>query len=443
MEKEKERVYDMVKIITSEDTYEGMVMPSADNKKVVLKLPSGYNVGVEKKNIKKMSTVKKFSGSIAKRESNRDKEPKEKIITDKHLPTIAILHTGGTVASQVDYATGAVTPRFTPEDLMRWFQELREYAIVTSRLVRNMWSQEMRFQHYNILANAIQKEIKEGVDGIIVTHGTDTLAYTATALAFILEDLPIPVLLVGSQRSSDRGSSDAYMNMICAVQFVTKSDFGDVGVCMHETSADDTCVILPACKTRKLHSSRRDAFKVVNGEPYARINRAGTIEFLNRTYKKKDNKRKLKLKLFNKKIKVGVVKQHTHMFADQFSLYEKYQGLVIEAPGLGNLPITKVDEYTRENAKIFNTIKKLVKKGVVVTVVPQTIYGRVNMNVYENGRRQQDIGVLGNFSDMLVETTFLKLAWLLSNYKKNEVKKLLGENLRGELTKRSDMLEYE
>ncbi len=435
---------DLVEIFKKDGSVlKGIVMPSSTEKTVVIKLSSGYNIGIDKENVKEIKIVSKFGKSEEKCEELIENKKIKKVAMEisKKLPTISILHTGGTVASKVDYETGAVTARFTPEEILAMFPEIREIANIKSRLIRNMWSQDMRFSHYNLIAKEIQKEIKNGVNGIIITHGTDTLGYSAAALSFVLEGLPVPVLFVGAQRSSDRGSSDAFLNLICAVQFIAKSDFSDVAICMHEKPSDENCLIMPACKTRKLHTSRRDAFKVVNGGAIARVNKNGNVEFISKDHSRKNEKRKLKLRLFDEKIKVGIIRQYTNMFAEEYLFYKNYDGLVIEATGLGNLPITKIDEFTKENEKIFEALKLLVKKGVIVVLSPQTVFGRLNLNVYENGRRQQEIGILGNFSDMLTETTYIKLAWLLSNYPKSKVKDLIMENLRGELTKRNNIEE--
>jgi glutamyl-tRNA(Gln) amidotransferase subunit D len=299
-----------------------------------------------------------------------------------------------------------------------------------------MQSEMMRFAHYNIMAKEIEKEIKKGVDGIIITHGTDTMHYTSAALRFILEDLSVPVILVGSQRSSDRGSTDAAVNLISACYFIANSDFADVAICMHENMSDDSCLILPALKTRKMHTSRRDAFRPINAKPIARINFSEkNISFMKKNYDKKSDK-KLKLKLFNEKIKVGIVKTHTNMFAEEFLAYKNFDGLVVEGTGLGHLPNEEIDEHTKENKKIFDSLKKMIKEGLIVVMSSQTIYGRIQMNVYTPMRELQGIGVLGHLSDMTPETAFIKLAWLLSNCKKDEVKQLISKNLKGEISER-------
>lgn len=419
---------DYVKIITKDEEFEGTLMPSVKKGVVVLKLDNGYNMGFDKNKVKKIETIKPYK---------EKKIIKQNIPQNKKLPSISILHTGGTIASKVDYATGGVKMQFSPEELLTMFPEIRKIANINSRLMKNMWSQDMRFEHYNLIAKEIEEEIKKGAEGIIVTQGTDTIHYTSSALAFILGDLPIPVMVVGAQRSSDRGSSDAYHNVINAAYFMANSDFAEVGVCMHSSQSDDYAHILPGTKTRKFHTSRRDAFRPVNTLPWARVSyKEEKIEWLKKGYCKKSDSN-LKLKLF-KDVKVGIIKQRTNMFAEEFLFFKNYDGLVIEATGLGCLPITQIDESTKESQKIHDAISSLIKSGVMVIESPQTVYGRICLNVYSDQREAQKIGVLGNLSDMTTETAYIKLSWLLSNYKKEEVKELIGKNLRGEIAESID-----
>ncbi|MBU1030432.1 MAG: Glu-tRNA(Gln) amidotransferase subunit GatD [Nanoarchaeota archaeon] len=417
---------DKIKVYYKDSFFEGVLMPEEDSKFLFLKFDNGYNIGLKTSFIKKTVLVEK------KKEA---KEKQDKTVQKKNLPTIAILHTGGTIASKVDYSTGAVIAKFKETDILRLFPEIKNIANIRSRLVRNMQSEMIRFSHYNILAEAIAQEVKKGVDGVILTHGTDTLHYTAAALSFVLENINIPVILVGSQRSSDRGSTDAAVNLVAAAQFITKSDFSGVAICMHENTCDDTCLIIHGCKARKMHTSRRDAFRPINTTAIARINITNNKIIFLKDFEKKDENKELFLKLFDEKLKVGLVKSHVNMFASEFLAYENFDGLVVELFGIGHIPTMKVDEFSAENEKIFLAIKKLAKK-IPVVGTPQTIYGRVDMNVYSPGRDLINAGVLGNYSDMTPETTFIKLAWLLSNYKKENVKDLIVKNLRGELSER-------
>jgi len=393
---------------------------------IFLKLKSGYNIGIDKKKIKETKLLEE------KKEVNHEtKEVKQK----PNLPKISILHTGGTVASKVDYSTGAVIAQFSEQDLLDLFPEIHEIANIHSELVRNMQSEMMRFEHYNILAKAAKKEAENGADGIIITHGTDLLHYTSTALSFSLENLGIPVVLVGSQRSSDRPSTDAALNLISAVKFIAKTDYSGVAICMHENTNDSECLIIPGVKAKKLHTSRRDAFKPVNAKPIAKVNNEkDKIEFISK-YDKRDKKKKIELKLFNEKLKVGLFEPHPNMYASELLAYKDFDGLVLELLGIGHMPTMIVDEFTEENEKIFSAIKELTKNMPVVASA-QTIYGRVNMNVYTPGKQLLEAGVIGNYTDMHPELAFIKLSWLLSNYKEDEVKKLYGTNLRGEISER-------
>ncbi|MBS3170541.1 Glu-tRNA(Gln) amidotransferase subunit GatD [Candidatus Woesearchaeota archaeon] len=409
---------DKVRVEMKDNVFEGVLMPSSGN--IVVKLSSGYNVGLDKKEIKNVKVLEKHKEKISK---------SLKLETSKGKKNITILHTGGTIASKVDYETGAVIARYTPEEIVTQFPELNELANINSRLISNMFSEDMRFSNYNTLAKEIEKEIKNGTDGIVITHGTDTLHYTSAALSFILEGLNIPVILVGAQRSSDRGSSDAAMNLICAVEFILKTEFAEVGVCMHKVSSDDICWLLPGLKCRKLHSSRRDAFRPVNAKQYAEINyNTKIVQIIDNSFRPRE-KRELKLKLF-KEVKVGILKSKPNMFVDELKIYSKYDGLILEGTGLGHMPI---DQHA-ENKEIFNELKKLAKK-IPVVMTTQTLFGRVNMNVYSNGKVLKDIGILGDQLDLSAETAYIKLAWLLSNHPEH-ARIMMHENLRGELNNR-------
>lgn len=416
---------DKVRITAQKEVLDGILMPSPDEKAIILKLDNGYNLGLEKKDVKEVKLLSK---------KNETKEPvRLKSEPKKSLKTITILHCGGTIASKVDYETGAVKARFSPEELLEMFPELSEIANIKSKLVANIMSENMRFAHYNLVAKEVEKAIKEGTDGIIITHGTDTLHYTAAALSFALENLPVPVILVGAQRSSDRGSSDAFLNLKSAAQFIADSDFGEVAVCMHASENDDSCLILPGTKSRKVHSSRRDAFKAINSTPYAKIDDSGKAEWLNKDYVSVDKKRKLVLKLFDERLKIGILKAHPNMFAEEVKAYSKFNGLILEGTGLGHFPTEKYDEKTKEHELIFKELEKLVKKIPVVMAL-QTIFGAVNMNVYSPGRRLVEAGILGTGLDITTETVFIRLAWLLSNYGKENLKELWNQNFRGEIS---------
>ncbi|MCX8146909.1 MAG: Glu-tRNA(Gln) amidotransferase subunit GatD [Candidatus Woesearchaeota archaeon] len=422
---------DRVKLICKDEEYEGILMPS-NKDSYFIKLNNGYNIGIEKSEVREIKVIEK-ARSVKEAKVEAKKNPK--------LPTISILHTGGTIASKVDYRTGAVYTAFSPSDLLNMFPELSEIANFESELIANMWSDDFRFAHFSLIAKAVEKHIKKGVDGIIIGMGTDNLAVGAAALAFMLDNLPIPVVIVGAQRSSDRGSSDAGMNLICAAHFIAKSDFSGVAICMHGKSSDEKCLIMPPCKTRKLHASRRDAFKVVNDEPIASIDyKTKKIEFIKKDYTKKDKKRDVVIKP-NMEDKVGLIKVHVNMFPEQFSFFKGYRGLVIEGTGFGHTPGHAQNPEAEINKKIFPAIKDVIGSGCIVVMTTQCIFGRVSLNVYDKGRDLQALGVVSG-EDMLAETALVKLAWLLGNYNdKEKVKELMRKNLRGEITERTEYKE--
>ena len=415
---------------------EGILMPRSEfgnEKCLVIKLKNGYNIGISAKKIKSVEVIekRKKKDTILQRKPSKTKGGKK--------PKVVILHTGGTIASRVDYETGGVKALFSPEELLDLFPEMEKYALIDSKLIANALSENLRFGHYNKMIDAIEKEIKKGVDGIILTHGTDTMAYTAAAIAFAFENLPVPVILVGAQRSSDRPSSDAAMNLISALQFITTTDFCDVGICMHATTSDDYCHILPACKTRKMHTSARYAFQAINAKPYAKVWwKEERVEFLQDDYvRKSDVKGKLVVRKFREDIKVGLLKAHPHLMPEEVLAYQGFDGMVIEGTGLGHIGIESFDELSKENEEVMKALKKVIESGTIVVMTSQCLYGRVNMNVYSTGRKLLKMGVLGNLTDMLPEVAFVKLAWLLSNFKKDEIPKLWHTNLRGEISDRT------
>lgn len=413
---------DKVRVTKKDGTTEGTLMPSVSEDIKVIKLENGYNIGIDKKNIEKIDVLEK----------KEHKTPKEhKLKNNPDLPTIAVLHTGGTIASKVDYSSGAVIAAFSADDLIHMFPEIQNIANIKTKIVAQLMSEEMRFSHYKLIAKAVQEEIKTGVKGIIIGHGTDTMGYSAAALSFMLENLPIPVILVGAQRSTDRGSTDAKANLLSAAHFITKTDYKGVAICMHSTSDDKTCNILPGTKTKKLHTSKRDAFKSVNSSSIANIDYlTGEITYLS-DYNKKINDELIIKDAFEEK--VGLLKTYPNIDNDIFEFYTEkgYKGLVIEGTGLGHVPA-----FIDENSKNFESLKRFIKNGGIIVMTSQCMNGRVHPNVYTPLRKLSEAGII-YAEDMLAETAYIKLSWLLGNYSKEEAKELMTKNLRGEISERS------
>jgi glutamyl-tRNA(Gln) amidotransferase subunit D len=413
---------DYVEVKTNIELVQGILMPSNQEDVVIVKLDNGYNVGVERKDVLSMRLIKQ--------KEMITEVPKPSLDKKKGLKNIMVLHTGGTIASKVDYKTGGVIAQFSAGDLIEMVPELQNVANVDAELVANMMSEDIAFDEYKQMIAAIEKNLKNKVDGIIIGHGTDTLGYTAAALSFAFEKINIPVLLVGSQRSSDRGSSDAAMNLLCAAKFIANSDFVGVAVCMHHTSSDDYCAILPGTKTRKMHTSRRDAFKAINDSPIALVNHNNEeIKFLKEDYSKKSKDNELIVKgEFSEE--VALMKTHPRMNSKLFSFFAKnYTAFVIEGTGLGHAP-TNLGE---NNLKNYEIIKEFISNGGIVAITSQCVYGAVHPSVYTNLRRLSNIGCIF-CEDMLSETAYIKLSWLLGNYPKEKVQELMGKNLHGEIS---------
>ncbi len=417
------------------DVFEGALMPSAEVDMIVIKLDSGYNIGIHFETGMKIEKSNKAETKAIKEEEKFETGAHAKPaaqIFDKTKPAISILHTGGTIVSCVDYKTGGVIASFSPEDLLAMFPELTRIANIKTRLVLSLMSESIMFSDYQTLAKEIEKEIKSGAGGVIVAHGTDTIHYTSAALFFMLQNLPVPVILVGAQRSSDRGSTDAAQNLINAAYFIASSDFSGVAICMHENTSDGSCLILPAAKSRKMHASRRDAFRPINATPWGRANYYGKkIEFLRKDYQKRDKNRKTEIRTGMEE-KVALVKTATNMDPSIIDFFagKNYKGLIIEGTGLGHAP-----------KNIFASLKKASEKGMVICMASQTIYGRVNMNVYSPQRDLLKIGVIP-CGDMLPETAFIKLAWLLGNFSKEKTREMMAKNICGEISERTAPEEF-
>ncbi|HVP41642.1 MAG TPA: Glu-tRNA(Gln) amidotransferase subunit GatD [Candidatus Krumholzibacteriaceae bacterium] len=416
---------DRVRITKNGQVYEGILIPRseyADDKHVVVKMRSGYNIGVQ---ITEDTKIEKI-GEGAKPSFQPPPLPKQK----ENLPKVAILSTGGTIASRVDYRTGGVRPALTANDLYSVVPELADVAAIETEIVLSIFSENITTQNWTEIAKNVAKHIENGKAGVVIPHGTDTLGYTAAALSFALQNLPVPVVLVGSQRSADRPSSDAATNLLAAVKAAAVAPFAGVFVAMHETVSDRAIVFHRGTKVRKCHTSRRDTFKSINTPPVARLEDE-KFGMLLEDYEKRDSRRKLVLKPdFDEK--VALVKFHPVMNPKVIEWYvdNGFRGIVLEGTGLGH--ISKI---------LFPAISKAVESDVIVAMTSQCIWGRLGMNVYDTGRDLLAMGVVP-LEDMLAETALVKLMWVLGLTKKvDEAKQLLKTNIAHEFSPRTTYAE--
>ncbi len=412
---------DVIRVTKDGENWEGILIPRSefgDEKHIILKLKSGYNVGVR---IDSTAQVMKV-GEGVKPAFTPPPLPKQK----KGLPKVAIVSTGGTIASRVDYRTGGVRSALSASDLYSVVPELSDIAVVDTEILFSIFSENITSKHWIETAKTVAKHIRNGAAGVVVAHGTDTLGYTAAALSFALQDLPVPVVMVASQRSADRPSSDAATNLVGAVKVAASAPFAEVVVAMHETVSDTSIVFHRGTKVRKCHTSRRDTFKSINASPLARLE-DDKIRMLTKNFRKRDVSRKLKLKpKFEEK--VAFVKAYPDLNPEVIDWYvEKgYRGIILEGTGLGH-----VGDY------LFSAIRNAIEKDVVVAMSSQCIWGRLNMNVYDQGRDLLAMGVL-SLDDMLPETAFVKLRWVLGQTTETEeAKKLLMENIANEYSPRT------
>jgi len=427
------RVGDRIRIVRSDGrVFEGVLMPRyavRERPIVVLKLDNGYNVGV-RVDVNTQATVVKTREAIL-REAAAGAPAAIPLLEGQPppgpKPRVYILGTGGTIASKVEYETGAVKPAFSAEDILQAVPEVGYIADIDAGVLMNILSENMRPEYWEKIVDEVAGKISGGYDGVIVAHGTDTMAYTGAALAFALQDLPVPVVLVGAQRSSDRPSSDAAFNLIAATLMAGRGDAAEVLVVMHGETSDTYALAHRATKVRKMHTSRRDAFQSINALPVARIYPfERKIEMLQSPLRQRSVNRELVVQNGFER-KVALVKYYPGMDSEiiDFLVDRGYRGIVLEGTGLGH-----VGEWLVES------IKRGIEAGVYFVMTSQTLFGRVNMNVYTTGRKLLQAGVMPG-GDMLPEVALVKLSWILARtQERGEVEELLHRNIAGEYTSR-------
>jgi glutamyl-tRNA(Gln) amidotransferase subunit D len=408
-------------------SHEGVVLPGAAQDHITVKLVNGYNVSYP---IDMVESIDEISDTVTKSvETNSVKQ-------NQDLPKVTIIHTGGTIASKVDYATGAVIARFEPEELLSSVPEILEIANIEAVKLGNMWSDDIRPQHWNKMIEACQSAFNSGSVGVVITHGTDTLHISAAALSFAFAGeggRPAGrIVFTGSQRSSDRASSDATENLLSAVYWaangpdVTGESDAAVTV-MHAGSGDGICAVSPGVSVRKMHSTRRNAFQMINGERIGEItiSRSGLSHTVSLRPKSRS---KSEPTMYNADVRIAQFIAGPHLHSDllEAAVNANYSAILIHGTGLGHLPIEDPNGDAPENMKLAQFIRSA---KIPIIVGNQCINGPVDLNVYSKGRLQQEIGVLGHGSTSSPEALLAKIHWALSN---NKDLSILTENLCGE-----------
>jgi len=414
------RVWGQASVETSRGSFKGTVLPRSENdddQHIVMKIPTGYNIGID------ITTIVSMEETGYKKAVY--KIPEKEFPVTPNLPKVKLFGTGGTIASRLDYRTGAVIPAFSPGELYGAVPELADICNLTTEKVFAVFSENMGPEQYKKLAIAIGKEIENGVDGIVIGHGTDTLHHTGAALTFMVQDSPVPIVLVGSQRSSDRPSSDAALNLMHAMRTAGHSDIAEVMVCMFGPTSDEYGLLHKGTRVRKMHSSYRSTFRTIGDVPLAMVNRK-EITPIKTDYKRRRNDRNVKiLPYFEDKVTMlyyypGIQPDIVDALVDL-----GYKGIVIVGTGLGHV-----------NKPLYPAIRRAAEKGVAIYMTLQTIWGYVHMFVYDTGRDLMSMGVVpaGN---MLPEVAFIKLGWALGQTNDlHKVRDLMLTPINDEITLR-------
>jgi len=407
-------VCDSVKIKGDLD-YSGIIMPRyehGDDIHIVLKLNNGYNIGLELEKIKKIEKIESSKKIIEKNQTARN---------NPSLPNILLLSTGGTIASKVDYRTGAVTPILSAEELNSSVPELSEIANIDTKVLFSEYSENIMPNHWLEIANQLVEYSSSNYSGIMIAHGTDTMHYTSSFLSFALAGYPIPVVLVGSQRSSDRASSDAALNLIGAAKFIVECKKTGIYIVMHNDESDSSIACHFGTRVRKNHTSKRSAFQTIGDVPSHIIT---NDKIQNNTKKNYFNVNK-----FNPKIKldtkVALVKYYPGYDPNILGkmIEMGFKAIIFEGTGLGHI-----------GKSMYENVKKAHEKGIFLGMTSQCIDGRVNMAVYESGRDLLDLGIIP-LENMIPEVALVKTMWALGQTQNNEeIKKILLENIASEIS---------
>ena len=409
-----------VEVKSTRGNFRGIILPrseTADDEHIVLKLNTGYNVGLAVGTIEAMT--------IHGRREAHYKIPEKEFPFDPKKPMVKLLGTGGTIASRLDYRTGAVIPAFTPGELYGSVPELADICNLETEKMYGVFSENMGPEQWIGTAEKIGEEIKKGVSGVVIGHGTDTMHHTAAILSFMVQDSPVPIVMVGSQRSSDRPSSDAALNLIHATRTAAYSDFAEVMVCMFGPTSDQYALLHRGTRVRKMHSSYRSTFRTIGDIPLAMVDREKFTPLRNDIKKRRNDRNVTINTAFDDR--VSIVYYYPNMKPDIIdSLIDNgYKGIVIAGTGLGHV-----------NKPLYPALKRAFDEGIHIYMAVQTLWGYVQMYVYDTGRDMMDLGVIPG-SNILPEVAYMKLGWALGqSHDREEVKKIMLTPVAGEITER-------
>ncbi len=400
--------------IDGDISYDGILMPryeNSDDNHIVIKLKNGYNIGVNLEQIKSIKMI-----SPRKEVTTSD----EIIQNDTKLPKILLLSTGGTIASKIDYRTGAVTPVLTAAELSHIIPEIKRMASIDAEVLFSEYSENLQPENWKKIAEKIHEFTDSDYEGIIIAHGTDTMQYTASFLSFALSGFTKPIVLVGSQRSSDRPSSDAALNLISAVKFIVDSNTKGIFVCMHNDESDEKVACHIGTRVRKNHTSKRSAFETIGNKPAFLISK----DKIENNLKVEIFKNKEYVPRLNYDSKAILLKYHPGFDPKllDFVIDSGYKAIIFEGTGLGHV-----------GKNLYDSIKKAKEMGIFMGMTSQCIEGKTRMTVYESGRDLLNYGVTP-LGDMIPETALVKAMWTTGNFDNVDVKKIMISNISLEIS---------
>lgn len=421
MEREGVTVWCEVEAETTRGRFSGLVLPrseTADAEHLVLKLSSGYNIGIRHDTVKTLTRT-------GYREAHY-KIPEKDFPVDAAKPRVKLLGTGGTIASRLDYRTGAVIPAFSPGELYGSVPELADVCNLDTEKLFAVFSENMGPEQYVALARKVGEAIRDGYAGVVIGHGTDTMHHTAAALSFMVQRPPVPILMVGSQRSSDRPSSDAAQNLINATYAAAHGPIAEVMVCMFGPTSDLFNLLHRGTRVRKMHTSYRSTFRTLGDIPLAMVGNGKFTVLREGAAPRRDDREVDVHAVFEER--VAIVYYYPNMHPDMIdALVERgYKGIVIAGTGLGHV-----------NRKLYPALQRAKDAGVLVFMAVQTLWGFVQMYVYETGREILELGVVP-LANMLPEVAYIKLGWALGMHPDDPeaVKTLMTTPIAGEITER-------
>ncbi len=329
------------------------------------------------------------------------------------MKKVLILATGGTISSKE--GSEGMAPQTAPKELLGTLQELRRHYDISYRVILNLDSSNIQSEEWQLIAEEIYKALPH-YDGIVITHGTDTMAYTASMLTFMIQNPEKPIVLTGSQIPISHPLSDARSNLATALAAIDHNVIG-VSIAFNHK-------LMSGCRAVKVRTMGFDAFESVNSPDVGEIFADG-VHLLSTRLRAEGLPCVLRTKVSNEVFLLKLIPGTNPQVLD--SLYETgYKGLVVESFGAGGMHFLRRD--------LSGKLRELVEKGVSVVVSSQCLYEKSDLSLYEVGRRVLKTGAIQAL-DMTTEAAVTKLMWALGQTSDpEEVKKIFATNYAGEIS---------